>query len=293
MASQAQDRPIIIKKVAAPAEEGHHGGAWKVAYADFVTAMMAFFLLMWLLNATTEDQRKGIADYFDPRVPVSRISGGGSSMLHGDSAFTQEQLAASATGGTRTTRTDVPPGADPVSTGPDIPVRDAETAPDPAAEAADQAALDAAKAKIEEARANGGDLAQHLRVTETPEGLRIDIVDVDGRPMFGTGSAAPTPLLRTLLEIVADVVGMTANPVKVTGHTDSLPFRGNPDYGNWELSTERAQAARRTLEANGLGAARIARVEGRADRDPILPEAPQAAENRRIGIVLLRMGGPG
>ncbi|MCP1336846.1 flagellar motor protein MotB [Futiania mangrovi] len=287
MASQTQDRPIIIKKVAAPAAEGHHGGAWKVAYADFVTAMMAFFLLMWLLNATTEDQRKGIADYFDPRVPVSRISGGGTSLLHGDSAFTQEQLAASATGGTRTTRTEVPPGADPISTGAELQAR--ETAADPA----EQAALDAAKAKIEAARANGGELAQHLRVTETPEGLRIDIVDVDGRPMFATGSSEPTPLLRQLLAIVADVVGMTVNPVKVTGHTDALPFRGDAGYGNWELSTERAQAARRTLEANGLGTARIERVEGRADRDPILPEAPEAAENRRIGIVLLRVGAPG
>ena len=173
----SDDQPII-KKVKKVSGDGHHGGAWKVAYADFVTAMMAFFLLMWLLNATTEDQRKGIADYFNPTVPVSQISGGGADLLNGSTVFSEKTLAKNGSGGAKTLQ---PSSAD---------KEKSETKGDgdegEKADEFDQAGLEALeeelKGRIDNIETEG--LAQHIQTRVTPEGLVIELVDVDGSPLF-------------------------------------------------------------------------------------------------------------
>jgi len=275
-------QPIILKKKIVAAGGGHHGGAWKVAYADFVTAMMAFFLLMWLLNATTEDQRKGIADYFDPAIPISRVSGGGQGMLSGDSVFTEESKARSGSGGTitrsargvRGSSVDIgAPGA-------------------PAARSTEGAgALEDLEKGLQKTLDEAGPdsiLSEHVRVTVDADGLKIELVDTGDQPLFSTGSARPSPRLLTLLDVVSSVVGIAENDIAIIGHTDSDPFGGG-SYGNWELSTDRAHAARRRLVQSGVDPGRIVEVSGAADTQP-LTEDPAAPENRRIAVTLLRDG---
>jgi len=323
---------IIIKKKKGGHGHAHHGGAWKVAYADFVTAMMAFFLLMWLLNATTENQRKGIADYFDPRIPISRVSGGGTDMFGGDSIFTSEQLAQNGAGGNANQTAeddeakdkrnqDMPPEAqhrpaqmiDPDrqrGTLQDSEVQgdakrfapDGESAEAPhprtgtgegdaageaKAQAQAQALAEAIQRKVQE-RADYNGLDKHLIFKATEEGLRIEVVDRDGAPMFESGNADSTPRMQALVQVIAEVVRETSAKVALTGHTDAIPFATPGRYGNWELSTDRAHAARRLLVRHGVGQNRIQRVEGLADTVPLLTENPKDPRNRRIGIVILR-----
>ena len=244
--------PIIVKRKKVSGGEGHHGGAWKVAYADFVTAMMAFFLLMWLLNATTEEQRKGLADYFDPTVPISPVSGGGTDVLSGDSVFTTEALARSARGGTSGE-----------------------------AEALASAARDALSSLVEEGLA---------KVTLSDEGVVVDLIDAEGAPLFALGGAAASDLLGRIMKDVTPVLSGSGRPVRFVGHTDALQFRTGA-YTNWELSADRANAARRLAVSAGLSPDAIAGVSGRADRQPITPDA-SAPENRRISIILLDAPGP-
>lgn len=294
--------PIIIKKVTKGGGDGHHGGAWKVAYADFVTAMMAFFLLMWLLNATTEKQRKGLADYFDPAIPLSRMSSGGNAMLNGDSVMTPEEKAgtqaAELARGSGTPRGEdggEQSGADVMSEEVDTEAADSEmTDPEMAEASAVEEALaaeeerlealaDGIRAAIAEA---GGTAAEHFQLRMTPEGLVIEVVDTGDEPLFASGSARPSATLVRLFEVITPVLNAVTNGLAVVGHTDASPFNtGGAD--NWTLSTDRANAARRLLRGAGLPEERIARVTGRAATEP-LSDDPKSPQNRRIAITLLR-----
>jgi chemotaxis protein MotB len=308
-------RPVIIKKVVKGGGDGHHGGAWKVAYADFVTAMMAFFLLMWLLNATSEEQRKGLADYFDPSLPISRVSAGGAGMLGGDTMFVPQDASGSRQDGIRAQPTDDNPGEDlgNLEASPDMP--EGETAPDTMAATgtegpgqnqgqtgetgdADGSANDAATRELRVVGENlldqvlaAGDagLLDHFSMRMTPEGLLIEIVDITDSALYRSGAAEPEPVLATLIDILVPVLNMTTNDIAVAGHTDASPFTGRQDYSNWELSSDRANAARRLMSERGLPAERIVRVSGRAATSPISAD-PLAPKNRRIAITLLRSG---
>jgi len=276
--------PIIIKRKKVVAGDGHHGGAWKVAYADFVTAMMAFFLLMWLLNATTEDQRKGIADYFDPTIPVSRISGGGDDVLAGDSVFSEDAKVKDGTGGSGGVR-------GPAS----APTRGPETErpdgfPD-ADSAADNDRIAEEIMKSAAAAGADGELSSHLIMRQTPEGLVIEIVDQADRPLFPVGSAAASDKLQQLLTIVAEVTARVTNEIAIVGHTDALSYGEGARYTNWELSSDRALEARRSMIAAGATPDKIVEVAGKASAEPLLPD-PYAPQNRRISVTLLRIDRP-
>ncbi len=240
-------RPIIIKKKIVKAG-GHHGGAWKVAYADFVTAMMAFFLMMWLINATSEEQKGGIADYFSPSVPMSKESAMGDGMLGGDSLLTSEDLA------------------------------DNEND-------TDFTQMQVALSEQLSGDAEPGDLTQHLFIHMTDEGLVIEIVDIAGRSLFESGSAVPSALLRKIVGVLAPVIGQARNRVGISGHTDSSRFSASADYDNWELSSDRANVMRRLMKTVGVPGNRFVEIEGRADTDPFSTD-PDAPENRRVSVTL-------
>ena len=316
--------PIIIKKKKSGGGDGHHGGAWKVAYADFVTAMMAFFLLMWLLNATSEEQRKGLADYFDPSIPLSRNSSGGSGMMGGDEMLTPPDTALNEKEGDRDPRTrqktlsdpsdqtkpegdvaDTPPREEKDDTDADKTAAAGEKL-DPEAEKAvaaakaaaraaeaERAALDAINRQIETELAAIGQegLSQHFNLRVTPDGLVIEIVDLTGEPLFGSGAAEAQPILRTLIGVITPILGLTSNDIAVVGHTDATPFNNRSGYSNWELSADRANEARRMLAEAGLDPTRITRVSGRAATDPISDD-PRDPRNRRIAVTLLRRPSP-
>lgn len=266
-------QPIIIKRKKVVKGDGHHGGAWKVAYADFVTAMMAFFLLMWLLNATTEEQRKGIADYFNPTIPVSRISGGGSDGLNGSSMFTEQTYARMGTGATRNNTVEYPK-----------PKREKEKTPQQASQSEVSENLKSMQSELSE---QSTQLSEHLLVKMSPEGIVLEIVESDSAPLFEIGQSAPTGLLEELLVVVNNSLGSFQNDIKIVGHTDSRPYRGGARYDNWNLSADRANTARQMLIEAGLDPDRLREVSGRADTDPLLPEDPSAAQNRRISITIL------
>ncbi len=271
MAGQSNAAPVIIKRKKVVGGGGHHGGAWKVAYADFVTAMMAFFLLMWLLNATTEKQRKGLSDYFSPTIALNRVSGGGDGSLGGESMFTEETSARAGTGGTSDER-----GA---SSG----VREDTLADEGAAELRE----------IEkELLDRGGEsrtmeqLLRHVITHVTDEGLVIEIYDIENAPLFSNDTAEPTAVTLALVKLLAEVLALTKNEVAVNGHIRSYPvtLRASPV---WELSAERGQKLRLLLEAAGLDAARMQRVSGYADRKPVTADSA-AIRNNRLEIILLR-----
>lgn len=264
-------QPIIIKRKKVVKADGHHGGAWKVAYADFVTAMMAFFLLMWLLNATTEDQRKGIADYFNPTIPISRISGGGSDGLNGSSMFTEDTYAKMGTGGTRQ-----------------------QTVDSPKKEARDGASKEEVAENLHNLRQELGEkskqLSEHLMIKMSPEGIVLEVIDSDSSPLFAVGNSNPTPLLKELLASISGSLDAFRNDIKIVGHTDSLQYRLDANYDNWNLSTDRANVIRKLLLEKGMMPSRLREVSGRADTDPLAPENPSASQNRRISIIILTDG---
>ena len=266
----ANTQPIIIKRKKVVKADGHHGGAWKVAYADFVTAMMAFFLLMWLLNATTEEQRKGIADYFNPTIPISRISGGGSDGLNGSSMFTEDTYAKMGTGGTRQQTVDAP--KDDTKSG---------------AEANTQEIAENLHNLREELSQKSKRLSDHLLIKMSPEGMVLEVIDSDSSPLFAVGSSNPTPLLEELLASISGSLDAFRNDIKLVGHTDSLQYRLNANYDNWNLSTDRANIIRKLLLEQGLMPSRLREVSGRADTDPLAPDNPSASQNRRISIIIL------
>ena len=277
MAGQSNAAPVIIKRKKIIQGGGHHGGAWKVAYADFVTAMMAFFMLMWLLNATTEKQRKGIADYFNPTIPVNRISGGGDGAFGGDSIFSEQTLTKSGTGASDRQSTD-----DDKARG-DTGSTEAESA------AAEKRVL----AQVEQAlTARGGEsmtmqrLLRHVVTRVTDEGLVIEVFDLPGAALFIDESAEPSGQTRKIAALLGEVLRLAENQIAVNGHVRSYPITliDNP---TWDLSTARAQAMRALLESYDLPTGRMARVTGNADRKPAAADA-MAIRNNRIEIVLLR-----
>ena len=284
---------MIIIKRPRRAADGHHGGAWKIAYADFVTAMMAFFLLLWLLASTTEEQRKGISDYFSA-LPVG--TGAGEGVLQGKVIDTVEELSAREITGVETIELIPAPGygvtAEEPSRG-----RRAESAPaqpgdahlQAAQEARDEAAFTTVEQALEKALDTRPELAANLLIERTPDGLRIQIIDQERSPMFASGSAVLAPRMEQLLKLVGGLVAGVPNTIAVAGHTDAAPFM-HDGYGNWELSADRANAARRLLTASGVPEARFVRVQGLADRQPLIAQDPLAPSNRRISVLLMKGG---
>ncbi len=271
-------QPIIIKRVK---KGGHaaHGGAWKIAYADFVTAMMAFFLLMWLLGSTAEGDKKGIADYFNSPLKVSLLGGGSGS---GDSSSVLKG------GGTDLSRTDGQ-----VKKG-DIEVKNKSF--QMKALKADQrraeiSRLESLKKKIEDVLAASPKLAalkSQIRLDMTRDGLRIQIVDEQNRPMFDSGSAIVKPYMRELLREIGTVLAEVPNRLTLEGHTDAQPFgAGERGYSNWELSSDRANASRRELGAGGLPEERVLLVQGLASSVLFDPADPKNPVNRRISIIVM------
>ncbi len=272
----SNEQPIIIKKIKKGGGDGHHGGAWKVAYADFVTAMMAFFMLMWLLNATTEQQRKGIADYFSPTIPINRISGGGDGAFGGDDIFSSESLAQSGTGGTaQQTATSA------------VEMAESNGAADQAA--AEVAALEAVEEIL---MGKGGESVisnqalRHVITKLTDDGLIIEIFALPNAPLFEPDSAEPTLVTEELALMFARVFSVVENQISVTGYTRARPIiqANNPV---WDLSVDRAQSIRQIMMDGGFDPDRMLRVTGYADRRPVTRD-PLAVRNDRIEIVLLR-----
>ena len=275
--------PTIIKRKKIVKGEGHHGGAWKVAYADFVTAMMAFFLLMWLLNATTEEQRKGIADYFSPTIPISRISGGGSDGLNGSSIFADNTYAKNGTGANRQQTVEHPAYGDGKSKD-ESESLDSKSMAKVAEEKEIANELEDLKESLgEESR----QLSEHLMIKMSPEGIVLEITDSESTPLFPLGRSDPSATMVQLIAAVSVSFGEFDNDIKIVGHTDSHRYRNGAAYDNWNLSADRANAARRLLMEAGIPADRIQEVSGRADTDPLIKEDPMAAQNRRISITIL------
>ena len=277
--SETNERPILIKKVKKVSGGGHHGGAWKVAYADFVTAMMAFFLLMWLLNATTEVQRKGIADYFNPTIPINRISGGGEGAFGGDSIFSEESLARTGTGSARTQPSERV--RDRGDTGYDETQSEEE-----AAETAEFKTVDEMLTGMAGESMASEDVARHIVTKVTDEGLIVELFDLPGEPLFMPGTTTPTPVMEELIDMVARVFVVTKNKVAVNGFTSAMPIvvADNPI---WDLSAGRAEVVRQRLESGALPEGRTQRVSGFADRKPVVRN-PMSTRNSRIEIILLR-----
>ncbi|MBX9662854.1 flagellar motor protein MotB [Novosphingobium sp.] len=266
-------RPIIVKKVTV-VEGGHHGGAWKVAYADFVTAMMAFFLLMWLLGATTEKQRKGIADYFTPTLVKMKEGSAGSYGLLGGSSLTDTDSYQYRAGQTGTKTLTIP--------------RDATGgAKDGGSKAKRTASLQRRLqerfAKTETLRK----LARQVRVTQTPEGIRLDLMDDAKFSMFRLGTTILTPEAAELVRAIGQAIGPDASGLTVRGHTDALQWRPGDPANNWSLSAGRAEATRLALMRSGVAEGRFRRIEGVADQEPLIADSPTDPRNRRMSILLM------
>ena len=243
--------PVIIKKIIKKGGHAHHGGAWKLAYADFVTAMMAFFLLMWLLGSTDEKTRKGIAEYFQDPYEASRINKG--------------QI----------------PSLDEI----------APTEIDQQTDDNDQLKLEMLKKKIQDmmdANPKLSEIKDQIKLETTPEGLRIQIIDNKNMPMFKLASSQTEPQIRLILRALAPVINKLPNKITINGHTDARPFPPNNNgYTNWELSSDRANAARYELTQGGLTEDKVLRVTGLSDSIPYNPGDAKDPMNRRISIIVM------
>ena len=269
---------IIIKRKKKVIAAGHHGGAWKVAYADFVTAMMAFFMLMWLLNATTEKQRKGIADYFSPTIPLSRISGGGEGSFAGDSVFADDTLAQNGTGADlkKPTDSDAAKG---------------NSGADPSVESQGQGVNSFVKVEDALSGMSGESMAadnalRHIVTRVTDEGLIVEMFDLPGDPLFVKKTGEPTKTMVDLAKMISNIFALVENRIAINGYTSSQPIviANNPV---WQLSSLRADQVRLLLAGNGLQEARVQRVSGFADRMPVARN-PMAERNNRLEVILLR-----
>ena len=266
-------RPIIVKKVTV-VEGGHHGGAWKVAYADFVTAMMAFFLLMWLLGATTEKQRKGIADYFTPTLLKIKEGSAGSYGLLGGSSLTDTDSYQFRAGQTGTKTLTIP--------------RDATGGPkDGGTKAKRTASLQQRLQQKLAASETLRKLARQVRVTQTPEGIRLDLMDDAKFSMFRLGTTLLTPEAAELVRAIGQAIGPDASGLSVRGHTDALQWKPGDAANNWSLSAGRAEATRLALMKSGVKEDRFRRIEGGADQEPLLPDNPTDPRTRRMRILLM------
>lgn len=272
------NRPIIIKRKKI-IEGGHHGGAWKVAYADFVTAMMAFFLLMWLLGATTEDQRRGIADFFNPNVAVRRVSGGGDGSFGGDNVMSEDRLAKSGVGASKLNHANNDRAMG--STGIDATL-DGEDAGQGDSEALEQV-QDALLARSGESMISDG-LRQHMLMRVTDEGLVVELFDLPDRSLFDPEGKAE-PILKELLRAVGAAFEYSSNQVAIKGFVRAVPVVLAAPR-RFETSIERAETVRGLL-GQSFDKRRIERVAGFGDRQPAVND-PTAARNNRIELVLLR-----
>ena len=278
MSEQANAAPIIIKRKKVVAGGGHHGGAWKVAYADFVTAMMAFFMLMWLLNATTEQQRKGLSDYFSPTIPISRTSGGGDGNFGGDSVFSEDTLPQNGTGASakHATESDRARGA-------------LSTSDEGAGQAQDEV-FTSLEALL---TGHGGESQvmenelRHITTRLTDEGLVIELFDTQDAQLFEPGTNTPTSLLRGLSDLIADTERTVTNGIAIDGHVSAEPVVLASNQ-TWDRSSDRATTMRLLLEESGVTARRIQRVAGHADREPAAALNPMAIRNNRLEVILLR-----
>jgi chemotaxis protein MotB len=271
-------QPIIIKRVK---KGGHaaHGGAWKIAYADFVTAMMAFFLLMWLLGSTSEGDKKGISDYFQSPLKVAMQGGAGAgasnSIITGGGNDLTQQVGQSRKG-------DGEVKSAKKMSGDQAKVERAKS------EAKKLAALAAKIAGAISSNPRMAEFSSQIKLEVTPDGLQIQIVDDQRRPMFDSGSAAVKPYMRDILAEIGSALTGVDNKISLDGHTDSQPY-GNAarGYSNWELSADRANASRRELIAAGMPESKLARVVGMAASLPFDATNPLAPTNRRISILVM------
>jgi len=249
-----KDSKIIIKKVKKVSGGGHHGGSWKVAYADFVTAMMAFFLLLWLITMVSPEKRARVSAYFRY---FSLFQEGGASFMGKTSAVFNE------------------PGESPQKSFAPYQYQDSLSP---------QTFQEAIRSAVETML---GDLKTQILIRVVKEGVKIDIVDKKGHSMFKSGSAEITERAKNILRVIGENIAEIQNRLYIEGHTDSYSFSARRDYSNWELSADRANAARRFLEDIGISPERIVRVIGYADKDPLDGEHPESSLNRRISLVIL------
>jgi chemotaxis protein MotB len=296
------DQPIIIKRVK-KAAHAHHGGAWKIAYADFVTAMMAFFLLLWLISMTTDEQKKGLADYFAP-PNVSETTSGAGGILAGtalaDSGAKQSPRPLDKEEDVLTPTASAEIGAPEPTSGP----ASAETAGanDPQAAASstnvgsqfDQNFHSAAASirQAWQAMPNVTDISENLLVEETKEGLNLVIADQEGRGMFPEGSKYPYEQTRMAIAAVAPILARLPNQITISGHTAAGGVYDDPRYGPWELSMDRANVVRSILQEFGLSEDHLQAVVGRATTEPVFPNDPYMAANQRIVITVLNEPSP-
>jgi chemotaxis protein MotB len=288
MAKKDEDKsnqPIIIKKIKKGG--GHHGGAWKVAYADFVTAMMAFFLLLWLLNVTTDEQKNAISKYFDPTHPkVSKSESGAGGVLGGLTMSPKGSMASNQQPVTQPKPNSTRPRSQKLS-----PKEQAkEKAKERKRKEEEQKfkkAEEELKKRIEESP-ELKKLAKNVLVDMTPEGLRIQIIDQDGEPMFPSASAQMYEKTRKLLGEITNIMLTMPNQISIRGHTDSAPYGAGADYTNWELSSDRAAASRRVIMANNFPEKRVNNVMGKSGTELLIAQKPDDARNRRISIILLK-----
>ncbi len=327
MAKGNNDNTTIIIRRIKKADHAHHGGAWKVAYADFVTAMMAFFLLLWLLNVTTDVERKGIADYFSP-ASISRSASGAGGVFGGQSVTSdgaqindtsppgvskslpepdegeggrKDEGADQATGVGKTDTDKNTMGSDAAAI---APLQKSEIK-DISPESIDDKVLEEAKKREEESFKKAEEslreaiksspemasLEENLLIDSTPEGLRIQIVDKNGYSLFTTGNANLVGRSRELVMMVGKVSSRLPNNITIAGHTDSTPYRGLSRSNNWELSAGRAYSSMMTLMRGGVTENRVTDIRGKADREPLLKDDTKNPQNRRISIILLRRYG--
>ncbi|MDA5193446.1 flagellar motor protein MotB [Govanella unica] len=293
MARKGNDekRPIIIKRVKKGGGR-HHSSAWKVAYADFTTAMMAFFMLLWLLNVTTEEQRSGIADYFAPTSASSSSTSGSGGVLGGTALATDGSMNSGAVLMTMPKPSQVTDGS---ATGKgdeaSMEKTDKESEWQKAMSERENQAFAELEAQLRQAIQDVPELASmtdHIVVDITDDGMRIQVIDKDNRAMFKNGTSDLYGYARTMLQQIANRLVRTPNRITVTGHTDSQPAAGPAGYSNWELSSDRANSARRVLRSSGISEDRFSAVRGKAATEPLLPDQPNRPENRRITILLLR-----
>lgn len=263
------NRPIIIKRKKVIGGDGHHGGAWKVAYADFVTAMMAFFMLMWLLNATTEQQRKGIADYFSPTIPINRVSGGGDGALGASDIFSTDSLAQTGTGGVAEKQGD--------STAQSV---------ERAVETAKLQDLEAALLGIGGETMLADNMLRHVVTRSTDEGLIIELFDLPGAALFDGDTIEPSQIAKELVAVLSRVLAPVENNIAIVGHVRAQSIL-RIDYPVWELSTQRAGTIRTMMVATGTDPVRMVRQTGEADRQSADAD-PQALRNNRIELIVLR-----
>ena len=276
--SDENQAPIVIKRIKKGGHGGHHGGAWKIAYADFVTAMMAFFLMMWLLGAATEDQIAGLAAYFSENAS-DEATGIGSGQILGGSVLGQGALSSGynslADHGSKYFDEDLM----------------TEEEFERKMRQEEEKMFAEIKLEIETAITADIELAElskNLVIDQTPEGLRIQLIDQQHTAMFPSGSSVMTQSARKLIAAVSGIITHVPNMISIEGNTDAVPYVGTKGYGNWELSADRALASRRELINNGVNPDKILRVTGRADTDPFDKEDPTSPTNRRINIIVLR-----